>query len=87
MGPLTSADGPHQHGDARKEALFQGLILCRSSPRAQIRLRAQEPVGESKKRGQGHHLQAPLGQGPWQGSLGWGLVGRVFFRKERMLLV
>lgn len=63
MGTFTPADGSHQHRDGRKKALLQGLILCRSGPRAQIRLRAQELGGESKKRGQGHHLQAHLGQG------------------------
>lgn len=51
VGTFTPADGPHQHHDGRKEALFQGLILCRSGPRAQIRLRAQELMGESKKGG------------------------------------
>lgn len=63
MGTVIPADGPHQHRDSRKEALFQDLILCRSGPRAKIRLRTQELVGESKKRGQGHHLQAHLSQG------------------------
>lgn len=77
MGTVTPADGPHQHRDSRKEALFQDLILCRSGPRAQIRLRAQELVGESKKRGQGHHLQAHLSQGErdMAGTTGLGASG------------
>lgn len=62
MGTLIPADGPYQHRDGRKEALFQDLILCRSGPGAQIRLRAQELMGESKERGQGRHLQVHLGQ-------------------------
>lgn len=63
MGTFVPADGSHQHRDSSKEALLQGLILCRSGPRGQIRLRAKELVGESKKRGRGHHLQAHLSQG------------------------
>lgn len=62
MGTLAPANGSHKHRDGRKEALFQGLVLCRSGPRAQISLRAQL-MGESKRGGQGHHLQEQLGQG------------------------
>lgn len=81
VGTFTPADGPHQHHDGGKEALFQRLVLCRSGPRAQIRLRAQELVGESKKRGQGLHRQAQLGQGGRDvagtiglGDRGWGFL-------------
>ena len=28
VGPLVTADGPHQHEDSAKEALLQGLVLA-----------------------------------------------------------
>lgn len=81
VGALTPADGSHKHHDGREEALFQGLILCRSGPRAQIRLRAQELTGENKRGGQGHHLQVQLSQGERDvaetselGACGWGFL-------------
>lgn len=81
MGTLAPADGSHKHRDGRKEALFQGLILCRSGPRAQISLRAQKLTGGSKRGGQGHHLQEQLGQGERDvaemsglGARGWGFL-------------
>lgn len=77
VGTLIPADGSHKHRDGHKEALFQGLILCRPGPRAQIRLRAQELMGRA--RGEAKDTISRCSwvrvRGMWQRRLGWELVG------------